>query len=64
MQEPHDYANFPEYHKDARSRHFNLWTYIDARDAAQAIRLSLELKLTGAHVFGIANTNSLMPPAQ
>ena len=60
VQEPHDYANFAEYDKDARSRHFNLWTYIDARDAAQAIRLSLESKLTGAHVFGIANTNSVM----
>jgi nucleoside-diphosphate-sugar epimerase len=60
VQEPQDYANFPDYDKDARSRHFNLWTYIDARDAAQAIRLSLEAKLTGAHVFGIANSNSVM----
>jgi nucleoside-diphosphate-sugar epimerase len=60
VQEPHDYANFAEYAKDVRSRHFNLWTYIDARDAAQAIRLSLESKLTGAHVFGIANSNSVM----
>lgn len=60
VQEPQDYANFPEYHKDPKSRHFNLWTYIDARDAAQAIRLSLDSKLTGAHVFGIANTDSVM----
>ena len=60
VQEPQDYANFPDYDKDARTRHFNLWTYIDARDAAQAIRLSLEAKLTGAHVFGIANSDSVM----
>ncbi|WP_119391984.1 NAD-dependent epimerase/dehydratase family protein [Taklimakanibacter lacteus] len=60
VQEPQDYAKFPAYQKDARSRHFNLWTYIDARDAAQAIRLSLESKLTGAHVFGIANNDSVM----
>ncbi|MGE3831733.1 MAG: NAD-dependent epimerase/dehydratase family protein [Parvibaculaceae bacterium] len=60
VQEPQEYANFAEYDKDPRSRHFNLWTYIDARDAAQAIRLSLESKLTGAHVFGIANSNSVM----
>jgi len=60
VQEPQDYANFPTYQKDPRSRHFNLWTYIDARDAAQAIRLSLEAKLTGAHVFGIANNDSVM----
>lgn len=60
VQEPQDYANFPDYQKDPRSRHFNLWTYIDARDAAQAIRLSLEAKLTGAHVFGIANSDGVM----
>lgn len=60
VQEPQDYANFPSYQDDAKTRHFNLWTYIDARDAAQAIRLALESSLKGAHVFGIANTNSLM----
>ena len=60
VQEPQDYANFESYQADAKTRHFNLWTCIDARDAAQAIRRSVEAKLTGAHVFGIANTNSLM----
>jgi nucleoside-diphosphate-sugar epimerase len=60
VQEPQDYANFESYQADAKTRHFNLWTYIDARDAAQAVRLGLEAKLTGAHVFGIANSNSLM----
>ncbi len=58
--EPQDYAKFPGFDKDPRSRHFNLWTYIDARDAAQAVRLSLEAKLTGPHVFGIANADSVM----
>ncbi|MFT3989043.1 NAD-dependent epimerase/dehydratase family protein [Aestuariivirga sp.] len=60
VQEEKDYANFPSYQADAKTRHFNLWTYIDARDAAQAIRLALESKVTGAHVFGIANSNSVM----
>lgn len=60
VQEPQDYANFEDYQASAQTRRFNLWTYIDARDAAQAIRRSLESNLTGAHVFGIANTNSLM----
>jgi nucleoside-diphosphate-sugar epimerase len=60
VMEPHDYANFPNFDKDPRSRHFNLWTYIDARDGAQAVRLALEAKLTGAHVFGIANADSVM----
>ena len=60
VQEPQDYANFESYQDSAQSRRFNLWTYIDARDAAQSIRLSLEADLKGAHVFGIANSNSLM----
>lgn len=60
VQEPDDYKHFDTYNQDPRSRHFNLWTYIDARDAAQAVRLSLESQLKGAHVFGIANTNSVM----
>jgi nucleoside-diphosphate-sugar epimerase len=60
VQEPQDYSNFESYQDSAQKRRFNLWTYIDARDGAQAIRLALEAKLTGAHVFGIANTNSLM----
>jgi hypothetical protein len=60
VQEPQDYEHFASDHGNANSRRFNLWTYIDARDAAQAIRKSLEVKLTGAHVFGIANSNSLM----
>jgi len=60
VQEEGDYVHFASYQADARARSFNLWTYIDARDAAQAIRKALEVKLTGAHVFGIANSNSLM----
>ncbi|MEQ1901406.1 MAG: NAD(P)-dependent oxidoreductase [Devosia sp.] len=60
VQEPGDYANFESYQADAQMRRFNLWTYIDARDASQAIRLALEARLKGAHVFGIANSNSLM----
>jgi len=58
--EPQDYANFPAFDKDARARYFNLWTYIDARDGAEAVRLALEAKLTGAHVFAIANADSVM----
>ncbi len=60
VMDPQDYARFPDFDKDPRSRHWNLWTYIDARDAAQAARLALEEKITGAHVFGIANADSVM----
>lgn len=60
VMEPQDYAAFPSFDDDAHARKFNLWTYIDARDASQAVRLALESKLTGAHVFGIANADSVM----
>ncbi len=64
VMEPQDYARFPEFDADPRSRHWNLWTYIDARDGAQAVRLALEAKLTGAHVFGIANAELGDEPLQ
>jgi nucleoside-diphosphate-sugar epimerase len=60
VMEPHDYERFPGFDSDPRSRHWNLWTYIDARDASQAIRLALEAKIKGAQVFGIANADSVM----
>jgi len=60
VMEPHDYEAFKGFDKNARLRHWNLWTYIDARDGAQAVRLALESKLTGAEVFGIANADSVM----
>lgn len=41
-------------------RRFNLWTYIDARDGAQAIRKFLEWKGKGAEVFIIANDDGVM----
>jgi nucleoside-diphosphate-sugar epimerase len=63
VMEPHDYERFPSFDADPRSRHWNLWTYIDARDAAQAIRLALESNLKGAEVFGIANADSVMSRA-
>ena len=60
VMEPHDYARFPAFDADPKLRKWNLWAYIDARDAAQAIRKSLELKATGADVFIIANADSVM----
>lgn len=60
VMEPQDYAAFPGFDSDARRRKWNLWGYIDARDAAQAVRRSLETSLTGAEVFIIANSDTTM----
>jgi len=60
IMEPEDYTRFPGFQDDAHKRKWNCWGYIDARDAAQAIRLALEAKIKGAEVFIIANADSVM----
>ena len=60
VMEPPDYAAFPDFDADPERRRWNLWSYIDARDAAQAMRLALESPLKGAEVFVIANADSVM----
>ena len=60
VMEPEDYARFLSFDADARLRKWNLWAYIDARDAAQAIRLALEAPIKGAEVFIIANADTVM----
>jgi nucleoside-diphosphate-sugar epimerase len=60
VMEPTDYARFPSFQDDAAKRKWNLWGYIDARDAAQAVRLALESNLKGAEVFIIANADTVM----
>jgi nucleoside-diphosphate-sugar epimerase len=60
IMEPHDYARFASFQNDAGLRKWNLWGYIDARDAAQAIRLAIESNLRGSEVFIIANADTVM----
>jgi nucleoside-diphosphate-sugar epimerase len=55
-----DYAAFPSFDADALLRKWNLWSYIDARDGAQAVRLALELETTGMDVFIIASPDTVM----
>ena len=57
---PRDYAAFPGFDDDPARRKWNLWSYIDARDAAQAVRKALEAPLTGAEVFIIASPDTVM----
>jgi nucleoside-diphosphate-sugar epimerase len=55
-----DYAAFPSFDRDARLRKWNLWTYIDARDGAQAVRKALEYPGKGFEPFIIANADGVM----
>ncbi len=60
IMEPEDYKAFGAFQDDLRARKWNLWGYIDARDAAQAVRRALEVKIKGAEVFIIANADTVM----
>jgi nucleoside-diphosphate-sugar epimerase len=60
VMEPADYARFPSFDTDPQLRKWNLWGYIDARDAAQAVRKAVEAPLKGAEVFIIANADTVM----
>ena len=63
VMDPDDYARFPEFDADPRSRSWNLWGYIDGRDGAQAVRRALEYCAaghTGVEVFVIANADTVM----
>jgi len=60
VMEPDDYAAFPGFDADARARSWNLWSYIDARDGAQAVRLALAHERPGFDVFIVANADTVM----
>jgi nucleoside-diphosphate-sugar epimerase len=58
--EENDYAAIPSFWNDPALRRWNLWSWVDARDVAQACRLALEADVTGADVFTIAAADTLM----
>jgi nucleoside-diphosphate-sugar epimerase len=61
VMEPHDYSQrFPTWQHDPFLRKWNLWGYIDARDAAQSCRLGLEVPLNGSENFIIAAADTCM----
>jgi nucleoside-diphosphate-sugar epimerase len=60
IMEPADYSRFPTYWEDARSRSWNLWGYVDARDVAQSCLRGLEADMAGAEAFIIAAGDTVM----
>lgn len=54
------YARVPAFHGDPALRRWNLWGYIDARDAAAACRLALEAATSGSRNVIIAAADTLM----
>jgi len=55
-----DYKVFPTFDSDPTKRKWNLWSYIDARDGAQAVRKAIEARFTGFEAFIIANADTVM----
>lgn len=60
VMEPSDYAKFPGFDADPEARAWNLWSYIDARDGAQAVRKALLYDGAGVEIFIIANADTVM----
>ena len=60
IREPAEYAAFPDGWSDPLRSAWNMWAYVDARDVAQACRLSLTADLTGAEAFIIAAGDTVM----
>lgn len=58
--EPDDYRTIPSFWDDPQIRKWNLWSWVDSRDVAQACRLALEAEVAGADNFTIAATDTLM----
>jgi len=51
---------FPGFWDDPRSRAWNLWGYVDARDVAQAARLAVASSLQGHEQFLVAAADTCM----
>jgi nucleoside-diphosphate-sugar epimerase len=66
IREPVEYEAFPDTWGDPHMGEWNVWGYVDARDVAQACRLSLAADASGAEVFIIAaaDTASDRPNAE
>lgn len=58
--EPKDYETIPSFWSDPALRKWNLWSWVDSRDVAQACRLGLEADVPGADEFTIAAADTLM----
>lgn len=60
IMEPADYERFESWQDDARLRRWNLWSYVDARDVANAVRLGIPADLRGAEVAIVAAADTCM----
>jgi nucleoside-diphosphate-sugar epimerase len=64
--EPHEYSRFPTFFANPEMRKRIMWSYIDARDLGQIVRLCIEKDGLGYQVFNAANdeVSSNIPTAE
>ena len=55
-----DYQRVPGFWGDPRTRHWNLWGYVDQRDVGQSCRRGLEADVSGATSYIIAAADTIM----
>jgi len=55
-----EYADFPSFDADVSTRSWNLWSYLDARDGAQAVLRALEHDIVGYDYFVISADDTVM----
>jgi nucleoside-diphosphate-sugar epimerase len=53
--EPHEYDRFPAFLADPMSRKRNAWSYVDARDLGEIVRLAIEKDGLGFQVINATN---------
>lgn len=61
--DPSEYGGFPAFEGDPASRKWNLWSYIDSRDGADAVVKALDYDPPGLDTFVIANNDNVMSRA-
>lgn len=60
IREPAEFGELAQVHRDPRLQTWNMWSYIDVRDGAQAVRRALEYPVRGFDVFIIASPDTIM----
>ena len=60
VMDPEEYEGFEDWQDDPTQRLWNFWTYIDNRDAAQAILKAVDHDVRGMDAFFVTNDETVM----
>ncbi len=61
VQNEDEYAEYPDFAQDLERREWDLWAYIDGRDAGTAVERALHQSDRGFHPYLIVADDSVMP---